>query len=709
MSITSDEVNFLVYRYLQESAVLVASELLFIRKECFPELLFGFDGNHLDWQNGTLRRNNHLPRLKSQSSGLSDTTLSFFSQVSICCSTDVSTTHFLNAIVPKLRFQNDPMVKPLQPVGLGFSHSAFTFGIESHISQSNINGTLVPPAALISILQKGLQYVEAEISINENEHAVIVIDNHSKPMEIDGDVEIPPNKATVLRGHESEVFICAWNPVSDLLASGSGDSTARIWNLNENSNGGSTQLVLRHCIREGGHDVPSNKDVTSLDWNSDGTLLATGSYDGFARIWTEDGNLASTLGQHKGPIFALKWNKKGNYILSAGVDKTTIIWDAHTGEAKQQFPFHSAPALDVDWQNNTAFASCSTDMCIHVCRLGSDRPVKTFQGHTNEVNAIKWDPSGMLLASCSDDMTLKIWSMKQDTCVHDLQAHSKEIYTIKWSPTGPATSNPNSSIMLASASFDSTVRLWDVERGVCIHTLTKHQEPVYSVAFSPDGKHLASGSFDKCVHIWNTQSGSLVHSYRGTGGIFEVCWNARGDKVGASASDGSVCVLDLRKLFVPWFFYGLESCRLGASGLRLETVLASREAVRSLGGKGPALGSALGLFYGQRGKSGPFQLEDDLAIFQGVLTAQAGMGQGAGPRGAGGRQGAAVCVFQQQGPMLLRGWCLSVEPEANGQSRPGPPAKLGLSRNQPPKPECIHLSRIINGSPWICKSFKPRL
>ncbi|KAK2507320.1 hypothetical protein MC885_015170, partial [Smutsia gigantea] len=122
----------------------------------------------------------------------------------------------------------------------------------------------------------------------------------------------------------------------------------------------------------------------------------------------------------------------------------------------------------------------------------------------NEVNAIKWDPSGMLLASCSDDMTLKIWSMKQDT-----------------------------------ASFDSTVRLWDVERGVCIHTLTKHQEPVYSVAFSPDGTYLASGSFDKCVHIWNTQSGNLVHSYRGTGGIFEVCWSVRGDKVGASASDGS--------------------------------------------------------------------------------------------------------------------------------------------------------------------------
>jgi WD40 repeat protein len=50
-------------------------------------------------------------------------------------------------------------------------------------------------------------------------------------------------------------------------------------------------------------------------------MLATGSYDGYARIWSTNGSLRSTLGQHKGPIFALKWNKKGNFILSAGVDK----------------------------------------------------------------------------------------------------------------------------------------------------------------------------------------------------------------------------------------------------------------------------------------------------------------------------------------------------------------------------------------------------
>lgn len=57
----------------------------------------------------------------------------------------------------------------------GFQHSAYTFGIESHISQSNINGALVPPAALLSVLQKGLQYTEAEISIGEDgtEHRMV--------------------------------------------------------------------------------------------------------------------------------------------------------------------------------------------------------------------------------------------------------------------------------------------------------------------------------------------------------------------------------------------------------------------------------------------------------------------------------------------------------------------------------------------------------
>lgn len=58
-------------------------------------------------------------------------------------------------------------------------------------------------------------------------------------------------------------------------------------------------------------------------------------------LWDYVGELRSTLNKHKGPIFTLKWNKKGDYLLSGSVDKTAIVWDIKTAEWKQQFEFHS--------------------------------------------------------------------------------------------------------------------------------------------------------------------------------------------------------------------------------------------------------------------------------------------------------------------------------------------------------------------------------
>ncbi|KAL6974858.1 WD40 repeat-containing protein hos15 [Sarracenia purpurea var. burkii] len=360
---------------------------------------------------------------------------------------------------------------------------------------------------------------------------------------------IPSCDVTVLEGHTSEVFACAWSPAGSLLASGSGDATARIWTIGDGpcnssmQNGSRAVVILKHFK---GRINEKSKDVTTLDWNGEGSLLATGSYDGQARIWSRDGELVTTLNKHKGPIFSLKWNKKGDYLVSGSVDKTAIVWDTKTGESKQQFEFHSAPTLDVDWRNNVSFATCSTDHMIYVCKVGENRPIKTFSGHQGEVNAIKWDPTGSLLASCSDDSTAKIWSMKQDTYIHDLKEHAKEIYTIKWSPTGPGTNNPNQQLVLASASFDSMIKLWDVELGRLLYSFNGHRDPVYSVAFSPNGEYLASGSLDKYLHIWSVKEGKIVKTYSGNGGIFEVCWNKEGDKIAACFANNVVCVLDFR-------------------------------------------------------------------------------------------------------------------------------------------------------------------
>ncbi|XP_048493674.1 WD40 repeat-containing protein HOS15 isoform X2 [Beta vulgaris subsp. vulgaris] len=397
------------------------------------------------------------------------------------------------------------------------------------------------------------QDIQADVKFHEDKFGIQIEVNETSggaaPMDISMDTaslprEIPSSDVTVLEGHTSEVFTCAWSPAGSLVASGSGDATARIWPIadgpstSSRRNGLLNVVVLKHFRGRTNENI---KDVTTLDWNWDGTLLATGSYDGQARIWSKN-DLRSTLNKHKGPIFSLKWNKKGDYLLSGSIDKTAIVWDAKTGEWKQQFEFHTAPTLDVDWRNNVSFATCSTDNMIYVCKLGENRPIRSFSGHKGEVNAIKWDPEGSLLASCSDDCTAKVWSMKQNMYLHDLREHAKEIYTIKWSPTGPGSRNPNQKPILASASFDSTIKLWDIELGSLLCSLNGHRDCVYSVAFSPNGEYLASGSLDKCVNIWSVKEGRIIKTYTGHGGIFEVCWNTEGDKVAACFANNVVCI-----------------------------------------------------------------------------------------------------------------------------------------------------------------------
>lgn len=487
-------------------------------------------------------------------------------------------------------------------LNIGYVHSAFTFGYESHVNRSKIDGSQIPPGALLSFMQRGINFVEIEESIvngTENgtsgtsamDGVTSLLDVHkclrsedfkkgkpdraagqransnaSEGMDIDdkdddgspenskNDMNIPASDTLTLRGHRSEVFVCAWNPRTSLLASGSGDSTARIWPIptslssatSASAAGNTAQpIVLEHspaAENSDGKDRPRANDVTTLQWNPTGQMLATGCYDGCARLWTVNGTLKHTLELHKGPLFSLKWNKAGNYVLSGSVDRTTAVWDGETGRLVKQFTFHNAPTLDVDWRNNESFASCSTDKMIFLCSLEQPQtPVQIYEGHRDEINCLKFDPSGKLLASCSDDYTAKIWTANSSYPAHDLKEHTREVYTMQWAPN-------TGQLVLATASFDAMIKLWDVTTGGCIRTLAAHTDPVYSLDFSPNGQFLASGSFDRCLNIWSVKEGRVIKQFRGDGGIFEVTWHPDGDKVAACFSSNTVCVIDLRKM-----------------------------------------------------------------------------------------------------------------------------------------------------------------
>lgn len=172
-----------------------------------------------------------------------------------------------------------------------------------------------------------------------------------------------------LVGHQGEVFMCVWNPVRMQLASGSADGMCRLWGLWEmDSDEWSRDVAeqrLRTAILPHTASVGERfKDVTSVSWSPDGQYLATGCYDGKARVWDAQGNLVRLLQEHTGPVFSLKWNKNGMYILSGSYDRRAIVWEAATGKILRTYMLHSAPVLDVDWKDSETFATCSSDMYV---------------------------------------------------------------------------------------------------------------------------------------------------------------------------------------------------------------------------------------------------------------------------------------------------------------------------------------------------------
>ncbi|NJN57029.1 MAG: protein kinase [Leptolyngbyaceae cyanobacterium SL_5_9] len=164
--------------------------------------------------------------------------------------------------------------------------------------------------------------------------------------------------------------------------------------------------------------------------------------------------------------------------------------------------------------------------------------VQSLPGHTDTIWAVAISPDGQTLASASFDRTIKFWNLATGELLKTVNAHSDAVRAIAYTPDGKT---------LASGSGDKTIQVWDLQTQTLVRTLSGHSGPIWSIAISPNGQTLASGSYDGTIKLWNLQTGELRQTLTDHyDSIWSVAISPDGSTLASCSYDGSIKLWNLQ-------------------------------------------------------------------------------------------------------------------------------------------------------------------
>jgi len=174
--------------------------------------------------------------------------------------------------------------------------------------------------------------------------------------------------------------------------------------------------------------------------------------------------------------------------------------------------------------------------------------VRSFTAHKDAIYSIALSPDDKILATGSYDQKIKLWEVESGKELKTLSGHNGCIFGLAFRPDGK---------ILASASADRTVKLWDVASGERRDTLSQPLKEVYAVEFSPNGKRLAAGGADNRIRIWEISESAaettnpLLHSKFGhEGTILRLAYSPDGKTLASTAEDRTVKLWDAEEMRV---------------------------------------------------------------------------------------------------------------------------------------------------------------
>jgi len=280
--------------------------------------------------------------------------------------------------------------------------------------------------------------------------------------------------------HQGPVVAVAFSPDGALVATGSVDRTARVFEART----GREMARLAHQDR-----------VNTVAVSRDGTLVATGSVDRTARVFEARTGREVARVAHGGSVVAVAFNPDGALVATSSADRTARVIEARTGREVARLAHQDRVRAVAFSADGTLVATSSGDNTARVFEARTGREVAQL-AHPDRVVAVAFSADGTLVATGSKDDTARVFEVRTGRELAQL-AHPDSVVAVAFSADGT---------LVATGSKDSTARVFVARTGREVARLA-HEGAVQAVAFSPDGTLLATGSEDNTARI--TLRGSL--------------------------------------------------------------------------------------------------------------------------------------------------------------------------------------------------------
>ena len=150
------------------------------------------------------------------------------------------------------------------------------------------------------------------------------------------------------------------------------------------------------------------------------------------------------------------------------------------------------------------------------------RSLKTFRGHLDRVAAIAVSPDGRLVATASNDQTIKVWDSRSGKERFTLRGHTSWVRSVAFFPDGER---------LLSSSDDLTTRVWDLASRRDVLAIAGHTASALVSALSPDGRMIVTGGGDGIAKIWDSETGAQLHEFGAGGEVWALNFSPDGKRV----------------------------------------------------------------------------------------------------------------------------------------------------------------------------------